>query len=264
LLAFAINSGHFGEGVRFMFTPSWDKLSWGGVLIALGQALFTLSVGMGAIMAYGAYLPEETSIPSASAAVVIADTGIAILAGLIIFPLVFANGLGPASGPGLVFETLPLAFGHMAGGTFFSTVFFILLAFAAWTSAIGLIEPAVAWMVERFGRTRAQAATFVWLLIWGIGMGSVLSFNVLSDLKFYKGTIYSNVDYITSKIMLPLGGVCITVFAAWVMCRNSTADELGGAGFLYKLWRLLARYVAPLAILFVFLKAVDLLPDLSG
>jgi NSS family neurotransmitter:Na+ symporter len=95
-------------------------------------------------------------------------------------------------------------------------------------------------------------------------MGSVLSFNVLSDLTFYQGTIYSNVDYVTSNIMLPLGGVCIAVFAAWVMCRNSTAEELGGAGTLYKLWRLLARFVAPLAILFVFLKAVGLLPDLTG
>jgi len=264
LLGYSINSGHFSEGLAFMFTPDFDKLSWDSVLAAMGQAFFSLSIGMGAIMAYGAYLPQETSITGASAAVVTADTLIAILAGLVIFPLVFANGLDPAAGPGLVFETLPLAFGQMTGGVFFATLFFVLLSFAAWTSAIGLIEPAVAWMVERFGRTRAQAATFVGVLIWGIGMGSVLSFNTLSDLTFYKGTIYANVDYITSNILLPLGGVLITVFAAWVMCRNSTADELGGAGSLYKLWRLLARYVAPLAILFVFLKAVDLLPDLSG
>lgn len=264
LLGYAINSGHFAEGVAFMFTPDFDRLGWDSVLAAMGQAFFTLSIGMGAIMAYGAYLPQESSITAASAAVVTADTVIAILAGLVIFPLVFANGLDPAAGPGLVFETLPLAFGQMTGGVIFATLFFVLLAFAAWTSAIGLIEPAVAWMVERFGRTRAQAAILVGVLIWGIGIGSVLSFNVLSDLTFYQGTIYSNVDYVTSNIMLPLGGVCITVFAAWVMCRNSTAEELGGAGTLYKLWRLLARFVAPLAILFVFLKAVGLLPDLTG
>jgi NSS family neurotransmitter:Na+ symporter len=139
------------EGVAFMFSPDWDKLGWGSVLAALGQAFFTLSIGMGAVMAYGAYLPEETSITGASTAVVVADTGIAILAGLVIFPLVFANGLSPADGPGLVFQTLPLAFGKMAGGVIFSTVFFVLLAFAAWTSALGLVEPAVAWRVEYFG-----------------------------------------------------------------------------------------------------------------
>jgi NSS family neurotransmitter:Na+ symporter len=107
----------------------------------MGQAFFTLSIGMGAIMAYGAYLPEETSIIGASGAVVTADTLIAILAGLVIFPLVFANGLDPADGPGLVFQTLPLALGQMPGGAFFSTLFFVLLSFAAWTSALGLMEP---------------------------------------------------------------------------------------------------------------------------
>jgi len=157
LLGYSINSGFFGQGVAFMFTPDFDKLTWNSVLAALGQAFFTLSIGMGAIMAYGAYLPEETSITGASAAVVTADTAIAILAGLAIFPLVFANGLDPADGPGLVFQTLPLAFGNMAGGVFFSTIFFVLLSFAAWTSAIGLMEPAVAWMVEHYNRTRAQA-----------------------------------------------------------------------------------------------------------
>jgi len=256
LLAFAINSGHFGEGVRFMFTPSWDKLSWGGVLIALGQALFTLSIGMGAIMAYGAYLPEDTSITGASAAVVIADTVIAILAGLVIFPLVFANGLDPASGPGLVFETLPLAFGHMAGGSFFSTVFFILLSFAAWTSAIGLMEPAVAWLVEQFHRTRAQAALMVGGAIWVLGLGSALSFNLLEDVQFMAGTIYDNVDYLSSNILLPIGALLITVFAGWVMCRNSTADELGGAGVTYKAWRMLARFIAPIGILIVLINTL--------
>lgn len=264
LLGYALNTGHFSEGAAFMFTPDFDKLTWNSVLVAMGQAFFTLSIGMGAIMAYGAYLPQETSITGATAAVVTADTLIAILAGLVIFPLVFANQLDPAEGPGLVFVTLPLAFGHMTGGILFATIFFVLLAFAAWTSAIGLMEPAVAWMVERFGRTRAQAALVMGLLIWAIGFGTVFSFNVLADLTFYKGTIFDNIDHLTSNVMLPLGGVFITIFAAWVMCRNSSAEELGGAGTIYKLWRILARFVAPLAILFVFLKAVGLLPDLSG
>ena len=256
LLLYSINSGYFGQGVSFMFTPDFDKLTWGSVLAALGQAFFTLSIGMGAVMAYGADLPEETSLTGASAAVVAADTGIAILAGLAIFPLVFANGLTPADGPGLVFNTLPLAFGQMSGGVFFSTIFFLLLAFAAWTSAIGLMEPAVAWIVEHYNRTRAQATVMIGLLIWLIGFGSVLSFNVLADVKFRAGTLFDNVDYLTSNIMLPLGGLLITIFAGWVMSRNSTSNELGNSGSLFKSWRLLARFIAPIGILLVLVNAV--------
>jgi NSS family neurotransmitter:Na+ symporter len=255
------------QAVRFMvpalFTPDFSKLTWDSVLAAMGQAFFTLSIGMGAIMAYGAYLPEETSIIGASGAVVTADTLIAILAGLVIFPLVFANGLDPADGPGLVFQTLPLALGQMPGGAFFSTLFFVLLSFAAWTSALGLMEPAVAWLVERFNKTRAQAAVIIGGLIWLLGFGTVFSFNVFANLSVYKGTVFDNLDHLTNNIMLPLGGLFIAVFAGWVMCRNSTAEELGGAGLLYKLWRMLARFLVPVGILFVFLKAVGLLPDLS-
>jgi NSS family neurotransmitter:Na+ symporter len=264
LLGYSINSGSFSAGVAFLFTPDFGALTWDSVLVAMGQAFFTLSIGMGAVMAYGAYLPAETSITGASASVVAADTTIALLAGLVIFPLVFANGLDPGEGPGLVFFTLPLAFGQMTGGVFFGTIFFVLLVFAAWTSAIGLMEPAVAWLVETHSRTRAQAALMVGTLIWALGFGTVLSFGTLADFRFYKGTIFDNVDHVTSNIMLPLGGVFITVFAAWAMCRNSSAEELHGAGALYKLWRISARYVAPIAIIFVFLKAVGVLPELSS
>ena len=263
LLGYSINSGYFGAGVAFMFTPDFSKLTWDSVLAAMGQAFFTLSIGMGSVMAYGAYLPEETSITRSSAAVAIADTTIAILAGLVIFPLVFANGLDPADGPGLVFVTLPLAFGQMSGGVFFSTLFFVLLSFAAWTSAISLMEPAVAWVVEHRHKSRELAAMTIGLIIWGLGVGTVLSFNVLSEFKFLKGTIFENLDHLTINIMLPLGGLLIAVFAGWVLCRNSTADELRYAGTAFKLWRVLVRYVAPIGILFVFLKSVGLLPDLS-
>ncbi len=256
LLGYSMTSGFFQQGLAFMFTPDFDRLTWNSVLAALGQAFFTLSIGMGAIMAYGAYLPEETSITGSSAAVVVADTAIAMLAGLAIFPLVFANNLNPGDGPGLVFDTLPLAFGQMAGGVFFSTVFFVLLSFAAWTSAIGLMEPAVAWIVERFHHTRAQAAVMIGLLIWLLGVGSVLSFNVLSDFRFLAGTIFDNVDYLTSNIMLPLGGLLIVVFAGWVMCRNSTSDELGTSGLWFSAWRVMARFIAPIGILLVLVNAV--------
>jgi NSS family neurotransmitter:Na+ symporter len=258
LLGYSISSGSFGRGVEFMFTPDFAALTWQSVLAAMGQAFFTLSIGMGAIMAYGAYLPEETSITGASGAVVTADTAIAILAGLVIFPLVFANGLEPGEGPGLVFQTLPLALGQLPAGSFFSTLFFVLLSFAAWTSALGLMEPAVAWLVERHNKTRSQAAVIIGGLIWGVGLGSVFSFNILADTTFLAGTIFDNVDFLTSNIMLPLGGLIIAIFAGWVMCRNSSADELGGAGTTYRLWRFLTRYVAPVGILFVLLQAVGL------
>jgi NSS family neurotransmitter:Na+ symporter len=264
LLGYSISTGYFAQGWQFLFSMDFEALSWDAVLVALGQAFFTLSIGMGAIMAYGAYLPEETSITGSAGAVVAADTSIALLSGLVIFPIVFANGLDPAEGPGLVFHTLPLAFGQMSGGVFFGTIFFVLLTFAAWTSAIGLMEPAVAWIVESYSKTRAQAAVIIGVLIWFIGLGSVLSFNVLADFKFLRGTIFDNVDYLTSNVMLPLGGLFITIFAGWVMCRNSSADELGGANTSYRIWRFLARYVAPIAILFVFLKAVGWLPEFSA
>jgi NSS family neurotransmitter:Na+ symporter len=259
LLGYAINSGSFAEGAAFMFTPNFAALTWDGVLIAMGQAFFTLSIGMGAIMAYGAYLPEETSITTASTAVVVADTGIAILAGLVVFPLVFANGLDPAEGPGLVFVTLPLAFGQMSGGLFFATIFFILLTFTAWTSALGLIEPAVAWIMETYNKSRRRSAFIVGGLIWFLGMGSVLSFSELSDVYFLRGTIYQNIEYLTSNVMLPLSGILIAIFAAWIMCRNSTSEELGGAGTIYKIWRFSARFIAPIAIGFIFLQAIGVL-----
>ena len=148
LLYYSVTSGSFSEGVSFMFTPNFAALSWDGVLTAMGLACFTLSIGMGAIMAYGAYMPKNQDITSTSFTVASLDTLIAILAGLAIFPLVFANGLNPGEGPDLVFKTLPLVFGQMQAGVFLATIFFVLLAFAALTSALGLMEPAVAWMVE--------------------------------------------------------------------------------------------------------------------
>ncbi len=257
LLAYAMSAGAFMEGLRFLFTPDFERLTPAGVLAAMGQAFFSLSVGMGAVMAYGAYLPREESILKTSVAVVLADTGIAMLAGLVIFPLVFAHGLDPAEGPGLVFQTLPLALGQMPGGLVVGFLFFLLLAFAGLTSAISLLEPVVAWLVESRGMRRGVAAVVAGLSIWAAGLLTVLSFTSLSDLQFLNGTIFDNIDYLTSNIMLPLGGLCITVFAGWVMCQNSSADELDPeAGGFYRVWRGLARYLAPLALVLVFLNAV--------
>ena len=257
LLGYAISTGSFGAGVAFMFNPDFSKLSGSVVLSAMGQAFFTLSVGMGAVMAYGAYLPQEASIMRTSVAVVTADTGIALLAGLVIFPIVFANGLDPDEGAGLVFKILPLAFAQLAGGGLFGTLFFLLLGFAALTSAISLMEPAVAWMIERHLVSRPASAVVIGLIIWGLGILTVLSFSTLADLTFFRGTIFDNLDFLTSNVMLPLGGLLITVFAGWIMCGNSSSDELDpAAGRVYKTWRLLARYVVPVGVSLVFLNAI--------
>jgi NSS family neurotransmitter:Na+ symporter len=216
-------------------------------------------------MAYGAYLPAEESIVQTSIAVVLADTAIAILAGLVIFPIVFAHGIDPASGPGLVFESLPLAFGQMTGGVFVAVIFFVLLTFAAWTSAISLMEPAVTFFIEQLGFVRKTAALTVGVIIWALGLLTVMSFGPWSDLTWRTRTIFDWIDYLTNNIMLPLGGLAIVAFAGWFMAKNSTADELDpGAGAVYRCWRFSARYVAPIAILLVLLNATGLLDRISA
>jgi NSS family neurotransmitter:Na+ symporter len=263
LLVYAVMKGDFAGGMDFMFGLRPSEFTPDAVLAALGQAFFTLSVGMGAIMAYGAYLPNEESIAKTSVVVVLADTAIAILAGLVIFPIVKAFGVDEASGPGLVFQSLPLAFGQMDAGILVSIAFFVLLVFAAWTSAISLMEPAVTYFIEQLHFGRVQAALLVGTIIWALGLLTVMSFGPWSDFRFLHGTIYDNIDYLTNNIMLPIGGFAIVVFAGWFMAKNSTADELDpAAGTMFKLWRFCARWITPTAIVLVMLNALEVLPKI--
>ena len=265
LLGFSAATGEFEMGVRFLFEPDFSRVSGATVLAAMGQAFFTLSIGMGCVMAYGAYLPQETSIPVTALAIVTADTAVALLSGLVIFPIVFANGLDPMAGPDLIFRALPLSFGNMPGGVFFGTLFFILVAFAALTSAISLMEPAVAWVVESRDISRVRASVVIGLIIWALGFLSVFSFNLLAEFTFWQGTFMDNFDFLTSNIMLPLGGLAITVFAGWVMCRNSSVDELHvGTERMYRLWLFSTRYLAPVAVVLVFLNAIGMLDWLTA
>jgi NSS family neurotransmitter:Na+ symporter len=274
LVGYAMNTDAFAEGLSFLFTPDFhalfykadaaggEHLSWNSVLIALGHAFFTLSLGMGAIMMYGSYLPERTSIVKTSMMIAGMDTLVALLAGMAIFPIVFANGLEAGAGPGLIFQTLPIAFGHMPGGAFFGSLFFLLLTFAAWTSAISLIEPAVTWMVENHGVNRIYASVWAGLATWLLGIGTVLSFNVLSGEKFqlFGMTFFDLLDYLTANIMLPLGGLFIALFAGWQMRRKSSLDELGlGDGPGFGIWYFLIRYITPLAVAVVFLNAIGVI-----
>jgi NSS family neurotransmitter:Na+ symporter len=262
LVGYAMSQGHFMEGVRFLLEPDFSKLSGKAVLMAMGQAFFSLSLGMGAIMIYGSYLPRDASIARTSITVAVADTLVAVIAGLAIFPIVFAHGLPATQGPGLIFKTLPIAFGHMPGGALFGTLFFVLLVFAAWTSAISLVEPAVAWLVENHGFTRVHATVSAGAVIWTIGLGTIFSFSIWSGPEYtlFGKTFFDLVDFLTANIMLPLGGLLIAVFAAWLMSERSVRDELAmGEGPGYRIWYFLVRYVTPLGVVLVFLNVIGLL-----
>ncbi|MBL4762814.1 MAG: sodium-dependent transporter [Gammaproteobacteria bacterium] len=272
LVIYALNNADFRAGFEFLFYPDFSKISPDAVLAAMGHAFFTLSLGMGAIMIYGSYMPENASIGSTCIIIAIADTVVALLAGLAIFPLVFAYGLEPGQGAGLIFSTLPIAFGQMPWGSFFGTLFFLLLTIAALTSAISLIEPAVAWLVENKSLSRVRASIYSGLGVWVLGLGSVLSFNVWSEKTLSltikigetviplveKATFFDSIDYLTSSIMLPLGGLLIALFAGYSMSTASTKQELALKDDAYKVWRVLVRYITPVLVLIVFLHALGM------
>ncbi len=259
LVGYALNSGKFAEGAAFLFNPDFSKLTADSILVAMGHAFFTLSLGMGAIMVYGSYLNQHVSIGRTSLFIAALDTLVALLAGLAIFPIVMSHGLEPGAGPGLIFQSLPLAFGHMPGGQFFGALFFVLLVFAAWTSAISLLEPAVTWLVESRGMSRLKATMGCGVAIWALGIGTVLSFNLWSSPLFAGKTFFDLLDYLTANILLPLGGLLISLFAGWLLTREASLDELGlGDGPAYRIWRVLASFVAPLAVAIVFLNAIGL------
>ena len=260
LVGYAMDQGKFEESVSFLFSADFSKITSDSVLTAMGHAFFTLSLGMGAIMVYGSYLPSKVSIASTTIIIALADTAVALLAGLAIFPLVFANGLEPGSGPGLIFQTLPIAFGHMAFGSFFGGLFFTLLVFAAWTSSISLIEPAVAWLVENKKMSRMRACIWAGLVTWAMGVGTVLSFNVAADITLFDKTFFEVMDFLTANIMLPLGGLSIAIFAGWVMKKEITAQELNiQSAFLYTCWSFLIKFVSPAAVVIIFLNVVGVI-----
>ncbi|MEX0960526.1 MAG: sodium-dependent transporter [Burkholderiales bacterium] len=255
----ALFSGAFLQAVDFMFRPDWSKLTWDAVLVALGHAFFTLSLGMGAMMVYGHYLQKDVSVPETVYTVAALDTVIALLAGLAIFPLVFAHGIEPGGGPGLVFVSLPIAFGSLPLGVLLGTAFFILLTVAALTSAISILEPAVSYITERHGVARRTAAIVTGLAAWLLGVACALSFNLWSEFKIAGRTVFDTLDFLTANVMLPLGGLAIALFAGWVMMQSATRDEFGDAVKQYKWWRVAVRYVAPAAIIIVFLHSLGIL-----
>jgi NSS family neurotransmitter:Na+ symporter len=258
LVGYSMTTGHFMQGVDYLFTPDFSKLSTEGVLSAMGQAFFSLSLGMGAIMIYGSYLRKDASIGSMSLIIAGMDTLVAILSGLAIFPIIFTYGLEPQLGSGMVFKVLPIAFGNIPGGQFFGTLFFVLLVFAAWTSAISLLEPVVAWLVENQSLSRVRATASAGLLVWLLGVVSLLSLNVWSHVTLFGKGLMDLFEFLAANLMLPLGGLLIALFAGWFVSKESSSDELG-QGVMYPLWRILIRFVAPVAVTLVLLQAVGLI-----
>ena len=260
LCIYATQTGAFLEGVAYLFRPDFSKINATVVLAALGQAFFTLSLGMGAIMAYGAYMPAKQNIGSTALSVAFLDTTVAILAGIAIFPIVFANNLEPASGPGLVFVTLHWAFVNMPLGVIFGKLFFVLLSIAALSSAISLLEPGVAWLVESLKTNRFIASGILGLIAWTLGIFSALSFNILSDFTpLGDRNFFDSMDFLSNQVLLPLGGIFIAIFVGWVMKKNNVLEELELKDTLIlRIWFFLLRFISPLMVAIVFCSAVFL------
>tara|TARA_Y100001970_G_scaffold205048_1_gene249674 strand:+ start:214 stop:1614 length:1401 start_codon:yes stop_codon:yes gene_type:complete len=254
LCIYAMQTGAFLEGLRYLFMPDFSKINPQVMLEALGQAFFTLSLGMGAIMAYGAYMPSNQNIGRTAVSVAALDTGVALLAGIAIFPIVFANGLAPSEGPGLVFVTLPIAFSAMPLGILFGTLFFVLLSIAALSSSISLIEPGVAWLIESLKIKRTTATIVLGFTAWFLGLFSALSFNLISEFTIFGRNFFDATDFLTSQIMLPLGGIFIAIFVGWIMKKEHVLDGLGfKEDIIFKAWYFSVRYIAPTLVGLVFL-----------
>ncbi len=245
-----------GASAKFLLEPDFSVITTGSVLTAMGQALFSTAIGAGVLMTYSAYLPAGVSIPKSSGLVAASVIFISLMAGFAIFPIVLANGLTPAEGPNLIFVTLPVAFGSMPGGRIASILFFGLIALGAFTTAVGMLEPVTAWLIERTGLKRGPMAFLAAGAIWLVGLPSLLSFSVLKDFHPLEGvpgfagkTFFDVLDFGIAETLLPLNALLIALFAGWALKRLLTPQETDMSPRLHRVWRLFVAYLAPAAIL---------------
>ncbi|MDD2635366.1 MAG: sodium-dependent transporter [Bacteroidales bacterium] len=240
------------KGLRFLFEPDFSKLSFQGVLTALGQAAFSLSIGMGALITYGSYVRKDTPLLSTAVQVATTDTIIAILSGVMIFPAIMALGQDPAAGPGLVFVTLPGIFQAMPGGFYFAIVFFVLLSVAALTSTISVLEVVVAFLIEERKMSRGKATLIGAGAISIIGVACTLSFGPLKDFKIFDKTVFDLMDYLSANIFLTFGALLIVIYTGWKLGKSNFVDEINQAAkipkFLSSTIVFIIKYIAPLAI----------------
>ncbi|MDM5308767.1 sodium-dependent transporter [Peribacillus frigoritolerans] len=251
------------EGVKFFLKPDFSALTGETILLALGQSFFALSVGVSVMVTYASYLSKKEDITKSAFSVVGLNIFISLLAGLVIFPAVFALGFSPSSGPGLVFVVLPAVFNEMALGGIFMFIFFVLLLFATLTTAFSILEIVVAAMIKGDSAKRKKASWIAGITVFLIGIPSALSFGVLSDVKIFNLSIFDFADYLTSNIALPVGALFISLFIGYQMKRIEVQKEFEtGADpgrSLFKLWYFLIRYIVPIMIILVFLKSTNLI-----
>jgi len=262
LLIKAVTMPGFGKAFEFVFSPDASKLKPAGVLEALGHSFFTLSLGMGAMMTYGSYLDKDFDIVRSSVFISVMDTGVALLACLIMYPIIFSFGMDPQAGPGLVFKSMPIVFAQMPFGMGFSTVFFILLTFAALSSAISLLEVVAAYMIDSRGFSRKSAALIPAAAIFAFGIPSALSGGVLSGITILgERNFFDTMDYLCSNWMMPLGGLFTALFVGYRMDVELIKKEFRTAPGLEKFfssWFYTVKYVCPLAVTAVFLHMIGL------
>lgn len=266
IAVYASQLGDFDTAFEFLFKPDFSKLTSEGVLVALGHSFFTLGLASGVVMMYGAYLPDNVSIVKTSVWISIADTLVALLAGIAIYPIVFGYGLEPGAGPGLIFITIPIALGQMPGGLFFGTLFFIMLVLAAFTSAISMIEASVAWLVEQKGFKRWQAAATSACILFLLSLLSIFSVTGAEwtkvDFEFlgkHVNHFFDIIDHLTADILLPIGGLILAVFTGWKLSSESTFASLNTSPLAFKTWQFTLRWIAPVAIGIVFLDLIGVI-----
>ncbi|WNL38880.1 sodium-dependent transporter [Halomonas sp. PAMB 3232] len=244
LAGYGASTDGFGPALGWLFLPSFEAITPTVVFHAMGHAFFTLAVGACALMAYGAYMPEEQSLTRAAFAVALLDICVALLAGIAIFSVVFAQGLDPTQGPGLMFVTLPIAFAELPFGSLWLSGFFLLLLLATWTSAINLAEPMVA-MLTGMGWRRSISTAAVAVSVWLLGVLAALSFSTLGEFRPLWGrNVFELLSSIPPDVFLPLGGLLIAIFAAWVLPESLAVESLGAGSRGYRLWRATLRYIS--------------------
>ncbi len=254
LVVYAGFVGDFKQATHFLFSFKLEAFTSKAVINAMGQAFFSLATGAGAILIYGSYLSKKTNMVETVLIISVINVMVAILAGLAIFPIVFSHGLQPESGPGLMFQILPIAFSQMPGSQVIAILFFTLLLFAAWTSSISMGEPLVALLYERWNISRKRGAFYIGVLAWIMGLLSVFSFNLWQNVKvFSKWGIFDLLTDIPINILLPVGAFLYCIFAGWIMKPKDVQAEFGESmPKIYLAWRFAIRYLAPLGIFTVF------------
>jgi NSS family neurotransmitter:Na+ symporter len=252
LALYNLFAGGFGAAASYLFSADFSKVGPATVLAAIGQAFFSVGVAMAGMMTFGAYLPRSISIPRSVLIIVIADTTVALVAGLVIFPAVFKFGLDPAGGAGLVFQTLPVAFAQMPGGQIVAILFFILLTVGGITSLVGLVEPVVSWLEEHRGFGRHTSTMTVIGSIALLSVLSVLSYNLISDWRVFGRDLNGAMDYLSNQILLPLGGFLLAFFVGWAVRRSTSEEELNmGNATVFRMWHFAIRYLVPPAVLVI-------------